>query len=44
MIVLDTDHLSILQRSESPHFATLVESMNASTDQEFVTTAISLEE
>jgi tRNA(fMet)-specific endonuclease VapC len=44
MILLDTDHLSILQHPESPLFERLTKAMQASPDQRFATTAISLEE
>lgn len=44
MIVLDTDHLSILQHSESPQYEWLTAAMKLSADGEFTTTAISLEE
>src|SRR5436190_15040802 len=44
MIVVDTDHLSILQHPESPQYERLTAAMNLSADGEFATTAISLEE
>ena len=44
MIILDTDHINVLQlRNGAPH-ATLTGRMAASVDQHFVTTAITLEE
>jgi tRNA(fMet)-specific endonuclease VapC len=44
MIILDTDHLSILQQPESPQFERLTAAMDRSADANFATTAISLEE
>ena len=44
MIVLDSDHLSILQHPESPQFEHLLAAMDQSADQDFATTVISLEE
>lgn len=44
MIVLDTDHLSVLKYSGSKSFESLAKRMADSKDQVFVTTAISLEE
>jgi tRNA(fMet)-specific endonuclease VapC len=44
MIILDTDHLSVLKYSGSKSFEQLAKRMADSTDQAFVTTAISLEE
>lgn len=44
MIVLDSDHLSMLQHPESPEYERLTAAMGESTDAEFVTTAVSLEE
>lgn len=44
MIVLDTDHLSILQQPQSPLAERLYQSMSASLDADFATTVISLEE
>jgi tRNA(fMet)-specific endonuclease VapC len=44
MMILDTDHLSVLEYPESPHAARLTELMEQRQDEEFVTTAISLEE
>jgi tRNA(fMet)-specific endonuclease VapC len=44
MIVLDTDHLSILQHPESPQYERLTAVMDRSADSDFATTAISLEE
>jgi tRNA(fMet)-specific endonuclease VapC len=44
MIVLDSDHLSILQHPESPQYERLTEAMDRSGDTDFVTTVVSLEE
>lgn len=44
MILLDSDHLSILQHPESPQFERLVAAMDRSGDADFATTAVSLEE
>lgn len=44
MIILDSDHLSILQHPESPQFERLIGAMEQSTDSQFATTVISLEE
>lgn len=44
MIVLDTDHLSILQRPQSPEYERLTDRMEQSADSDFATTAVSLEE
>jgi tRNA(fMet)-specific endonuclease VapC len=44
MIVLDTDHLSVLQRPQSTQFRVLVETMELCGDQRFATTVVSLEE
>jgi len=44
MIVLDTDHLSILEYPERPQYQSLVVAMDQSADRDFVTTAVSLEE
>jgi tRNA(fMet)-specific endonuclease VapC len=44
MIVLDTDHLSILQHPDSPQYEVLTAAMDRSTDRRFVATAISVEE
>lgn len=44
MIILDTDHLVALKDSRGPDFATLANRMAGSTDQEFVTTAVTVEE
>jgi len=44
MIILDTDHLSILEFPESPQFARLTEAMERSDDYDFSTTVVSLEE
>jgi tRNA(fMet)-specific endonuclease VapC len=44
MIVLDTDHLSILQFPESPQYERLVAALDESGDGQCATTVISLEE
>jgi tRNA(fMet)-specific endonuclease VapC len=44
MIVLDTDHLSILQFPESPRFERLWTEAQLSVDREITTTVVSLEE
>ena len=44
MIVLDSNHLSILQHPESPQFERLTAAMQRSADADFATTAVSLEE
>ena len=44
MIVLDSDHLSILQQPQSPQYERLIAAMDGSADGDFVTTAVSLEE
>lgn len=43
MIVLDTDHLSLLQHPEGPKTQRLLGRMNEYPDEEFATTAVSLE-
>jgi hypothetical protein len=44
MIVLDTDHLSILQHAESAIAARLIARLDATSDRDVVTTPISFEE
>jgi tRNA(fMet)-specific endonuclease VapC len=44
MIILDTDHLSILQHPENPQQERLLAAMERSADADFATTSISLEE
>lgn len=44
MIILDTDHLTVLEYPESPVAARLLAAMERCHDDEFFTTAISLEE
>jgi tRNA(fMet)-specific endonuclease VapC len=44
MILLDTDHLSVLKYSESPRYANMTERMQASADHAFATTIVSAEE
>ena len=43
MILLDTDHINVLQ-SRAPQAAALTENMDASADQDFATTVITIEE
>lgn len=44
MTILDTDHINALQTAEGPAFETLIGTMTAASDQDFVTTVITLEE
>jgi tRNA(fMet)-specific endonuclease VapC len=44
MIVLDTDHLSILQRRDSPHAGSLRQRIASVKDEEVVTTVVTYEE
>jgi tRNA(fMet)-specific endonuclease VapC len=44
MIILDTDHLTTLKYANSDRFARLAQRLAASPDQEFATTAVTLEE
>lgn len=44
MIILDTDHLSILEHPEGSQYQALVTAMDRSDDSEFVTTVVSVEE
>ena len=44
MIILDTDHINTLQIAKGPAFDTLLGNMMGSSDQDFVTTVITLEE
>jgi tRNA(fMet)-specific endonuclease VapC len=44
MIILDTDHLTILHRRNDSRYTTLSANMNRSTDQGFFTTSVSIEE
>ena len=44
MIILDTDHIVALKYSKNERFARLAKRMADSQDQDFVTTAITLEE
>ncbi len=44
MILLDTDHLTVLWHVEDPRFAALTSRIQAVTDQEVAATVISLEE
>jgi len=44
MIVLDTDHISVLQHEDSPKAVALVAKLEASPGDEIATTAVTLEE
>ncbi|MCI0332315.1 MAG: type II toxin-antitoxin system VapC family toxin [Planctomycetes bacterium] len=44
MIILDTDHVNVLQRPEHAHYVILSANMKESGDPNFVTTVISVEE
>jgi tRNA(fMet)-specific endonuclease VapC len=44
MIVLDTDHISLLQHPDSPESRTLAQRLSASSDRDIVTTVITVEE
>jgi tRNA(fMet)-specific endonuclease VapC len=44
VIILDTDHINILQNEGSGQYLTLTAKMAASSDQQFVTTVVTLEE
>lgn len=44
MILLDTDHLTVLKYPDNPRYAALTGRLEASTDQEIGTTIISVEE
>lgn len=44
MIILDTDHINILQNQHGNEFQNLTGKMSASADQDFVTTVITFEE
>ena len=44
MIVLDTDHISLLQHSDSPEGQRLLRRLDLSIDQEIVTTVVTVEE
>lgn len=44
MIILDTDHLTVLKYARDSRFMTLAQRMADSVDQDFATTAITLEE
>lgn len=44
MIILDTDHLTVLKYARDVRFMKLAERMAESADQDFATTAITLEE
>jgi tRNA(fMet)-specific endonuclease VapC len=44
MIVLDTDHLSILQRRDTPHAGSLRQRLGSVQDEEVVTTVVTYEE
>jgi tRNA(fMet)-specific endonuclease VapC len=44
VIILDTDHISILQDNQAKEHATLLANMSASTYQDFAVTVVTLEE
>ena len=44
MILLDTDHLTVLSYPADPRYARLTERMRAPTEEAFATTVVSLEE
>ena len=44
MILLDTDHVNVLKYPGRPQFVTFMNKMNASADQDFATTIITVEE
>ncbi len=44
MIVLDTDHINILQSQHGNEYRNLTDRMSVSSDQEFVTTVVTVEE
>ncbi len=44
MIILDTDHISLLQHPDSPEGQRLIERLTASPEQDIVTTVITVEE
>lgn len=44
MIILDTDHLTVLKYAKDARFSRLAQRMADSADQDFATTAITLEE
>ena len=44
MILLDTDHINVLQTAEGPAYESFVEKLTAAPDQDLVTTVITLEE
>jgi hypothetical protein len=44
VILLDTDHLTLLKYPDSPRYAALTARMEASSDQDIGTTIISVEE
>lgn len=44
MILLDTDHLTLLSYPKSPRCASLTARMKASADQDIATTIVSVEE
>ncbi len=44
MIILDTDHLTVLKYARDSRFMKLAQRMADSVDQDFATTAITLEE
>jgi tRNA(fMet)-specific endonuclease VapC len=44
MVIFDTDHLSVLEHPDTPQAVRLTEAMDQRGDEQFSTTAISLEE
>ena len=44
MIILDTDHIVTLKHENDPHWNTLTTNLVSSADQDFATTAITVEE
>jgi tRNA(fMet)-specific endonuclease VapC len=44
MILLDTDHVSLLQRPESPEGQAIVQRLRASADRDIATTVVTVEE
>lgn len=44
MIILDTDHVVVLKYADSPQCSTLTAHMDRSADQDFATTAVTVEE
>jgi hypothetical protein len=44
VIILDTDHIVTLKHENDPHWNTLTTNLVSSADQDFATTAITVEE